>query len=267
MAKRVKANLAYFSMNPENELLKKHIRSGGLAAVYENGYLSIMKGDWTFRIEQAVNIPLTMGGKAAFMIANALAASLAAYAQGVSIDDIRKALATFQASVNQTPGRMNLFNLGSYHALIDYAHNPHSYQALGGFVRNWNSGMRIGVIGGPGDRRDEDFIMLGKLAAEIFDRIIIKEDQDTRGRTRGQAAELITQGIRLEQRNSRYESILDETTAISTALDEAPEGSLVVVLPESISLAISLIEARRQQSSNGYLPVNLPVDVEQSLKP
>ncbi len=267
MAKRVKANIAYFSMNPENELLKKHIRSGELAAVYENGYLSIMKGDWTFRIEQAVNIPLTMGGKAAFMIANALAASLAAYAQGVSIDDIRKSLATFQASVNQTPGRMNLFNLGSYHALIDYAHNPHSYEALGGFVRNWNTGMRIGVIGGPGDRRDEDFIMLGKLAAEIFDRIIIKEDKDTRGRSPGEAAGLITQGIKLEQRNCRYESILDETTAISTALDEAPEGSLVVVLPESISLAISLIEARRQQSSNGYSPVNSSINVEQSLKP
>ncbi len=267
MAKRVKANLAYFSMNPENELLKKHIRSGGLAAVYENGYLSIMKGDWTFRIEQAVNMPLTMGGKAAFMIANALAASLAAYTQGISIDDIRKSLTTFQASVNQTPGRMNLFNLGSYHALIDYAHNPHSYEALGGFVRNWNTGMRIGVIGGPGDRRDEDFIMLGKLAAEIFDRIIIKEDNDTRGRIRGQAAELITQGIKLEPRNCRYESILDETTAISTALDEAPEGSLVVVLPESISLAIRLIEARRQQSANGYLPVSLPVNAEQSLKP
>ena len=265
MAHRVKANIAYFSMNPENELLKKHIRSGGLAAVYENGYLSIMKGDWTFRIEQAVNIPLTMGGKAAFMIANALAASLAAYTQGISIDEIRKSLTTFQASVNQTPGRMNLFNLGSYHALIDYAHNPHSYQALGGFVRNWNTGIRIGVVGGPGDRRDEDFIMLGKLAAEIFDRIIIKEDNDTRGRTRGQAAELIAQGIKLEQRNCRYESILDETTAISTALDEAPEGSLVVVLPESISLAISLIEARRQQSANGYLPVNSSINVE-SLK-
>ncbi|MGB3205528.1 MAG: cyanophycin synthetase [Crinalium sp.] len=265
MAHRVKANIAYFSMNPENELLKKHIRSGGLAAVYEHGFLSIMKGDWTFRIEQAVNIPLTMGGKAAFMIANALAASLAAYTQGISIDEIRKSLTTFQASVNQTPGRMNLFNLGSYHALIDYAHNPHSYQALGGFVRNWNTGIRIGVVGGPGDRRDEDFIMLGKLAAEIFDRIIIKEDNDTRGRTRGQAAELIAQGIKLEQRNCRYESILDETTAISTALDEAPEGSLVVVLPESISLAISLIEARRQQSSNGYLPVSSPINLE-SLK-
>ena len=59
-------------------------------------------------------MPLTMGGLAPFQIANALAASLAAFAQGVDIEHIRQALLTFQASTSQTPGRMNLFNLGKY---------------------------------------------------------------------------------------------------------------------------------------------------------
>ena len=63
---------------------------------------------------------------------------------------------------------MNLFNLGDYHALVDYAHNPAGYEALGAFVRNWTTGNRIGVIGGPGDRRDDNFIALGKLSAQIF---------------------------------------------------------------------------------------------------
>ncbi|NEP04227.1 MAG: hypothetical protein F6K34_04960, partial [Okeania sp. SIO4D6] len=40
------------------------------------------------------------------------------------------------------------------------------------------------------------------------------------------------------------ESILDETTAINTALDRASSGGLVVILPESVSRAISLIEVR-----------------------
>jgi cyanophycin synthetase len=70
------------------------------------------KGDWLLRIEQAEKVPLTMGGLAPFQIANALAASLAAFAQGVGIEHIRQALHTFQASTKQTPGRMNLFNLG-----------------------------------------------------------------------------------------------------------------------------------------------------------
>jgi len=244
MASRVTAQIAYFSMNPANELIRSHTQRGGLAAVYENGYLSILKGDWTLRIEQAIHVPLTLGGRAPFMIANALAASLAAFAQGVRIEDIRAALMTFQASTQQTPGRMNLFNLGQFHVLIDYAHNPHSYQALGGFVQNWKEGDRIGVIGAPGDRRDEDFVQLGKLSAGLFDRIIIKEDGDNRGRDRGNTAELITRGVKETKPDVRYETILDEITAIQTALDSATPGSLVVILPESVTRAIKLIEAR-----------------------
>jgi cyanophycin synthetase len=254
MRDRVKSKLAWFSMSPDNPLIQEHTQQGGLAAVYENGYLSILQGDWTLRIEQAANVPLTMGGRAPFMIANALAASLAAYAYGMQIEQIRAGLTTFRASSSQTPGRMNLFNLGEYHALVDYAHNPHSYEALGGFVRNWTAGERIGVIGGPGDRRDEDFIMLGRLSVEIFDRIIIKEDDDGRGRPRGDAAELISKGIMQAKPDCRYEIVLDETTAINTSLDTASNGSLVVILPESVSRAISLIQARKPLSDNSLQP-------------
>ncbi|MBD2016339.1 cyanophycin synthetase [Microcoleus sp. FACHB-53] len=249
MAERVKGQVAYFAMNPSNELVQNHTRKGGLAAVYENGYLSILKGDWTLRIELAVNAPVTMHGRAPFMIANALAASLAAFAQGVPIEAIRAALTTFRASVNQTPGRMNLFNLGRYHALVDYAHNAASYEALGSFVQNW-PGERIGVIGGPGDRRDEDFIELGKLSARIFDRIIIKEDDDLRGRPSGQAAELISKGIIQEKPDCQYEVLLKETEAINTGLDQAASGGLVVILPETVTRAIALIQARNPLPEN-----------------
>lgn len=246
MAEGLKAQIAYFSMDPDNEIVVKHAAAGGLGAIYENGFISILKGDWTLRVEKATNVPLTMGGKAPFMIANALAACLAAFAAGVKIEHIREALSTFVASVSQTPGRMNMFNLGDYHALIDYAHNAASYEALAGFVKNW-PGKRIGVVGGPGDRRDEDFVTLGRLSAEMFDEIIVKEDDDTRGRPRGDAADLICKGIKevLEEHpNLRYESIINETEAVNTALDDAPSGSLVVILPESVKRALSLIEAR-----------------------
>ncbi|MBD2112515.1 cyanophycin synthetase [Nodosilinea sp. FACHB-141] len=243
MAQKVKSQVAYFSMDPHNELVRKHSQQGGLAAVYEQGYLSILKGDWLLRIEQADKVPLTMGGKAPFQIANALAASLAAFAQGVDIGYIRQALHTFEASTDQTPGRMNLFNLGRFHALVDYAHNPASYEALGGFVKNW-PGKRIGVVGGPGDRRDDDFITLGKLAAQMFDDIVVKEDDDTRGRGRGDAAKWIIHGIEEGVGHASYRTILDETEAINTALDGAEDDSLVVILPETVTRAIALIKAR-----------------------
>jgi cyanophycin synthetase len=243
MADRTKAQVAYFSLDPQHPVIQAHTAKGGLAAVYDDGFITLVKGTWIARVQEAARCPVTFGGRAPFMIANALAATVAAFAQGVDVEHIRKGLLTFKASTQQTPGRMNLFNLGSYHALVDYAHNPAGYQALGQFVRNW-PGSRIGVVGGPGDRRDEDLQTLGQLSVEIFDRIIVKEDDDNRGRPRGDTARCIKEGIRLANPEADFDTILDETTAIETALDQAPEGSLVVILPESVSRAIKLIQAR-----------------------
>ncbi|MEM8602246.1 MAG: cyanophycin synthetase [Cyanobacteria bacterium P01_H01_bin.121] len=259
MADRVKAQVVYFSLQPENPLIQEHTQHGGLAAICEDGFITFIKGDWTLRVLEAASCPMTLDGKAPFMIANALAASVAAFAHGVEVEEIRAGLRSFTASSQQTPGRMNLFNLGEFHALVDYAHNPASYQALAGFVNNWSTGQRIGVVGGPGDRRDEDFVELGKLAAGMFDRIIIKEDDDNRGRPRGDAAYLIKSGIREHNPEADYETILDEVAAIESALENASEGSLVVILPESVSRAIGLIQARNPveaPSASGKIVAN-----------
>jgi cyanophycin synthetase len=247
MTERIAAKTAYFSLNPDNLQVRSHVAQGGIAAIYDQGHLWILQHNQRHRIEAAEQVPVTMGGKAPFMIANALAASLAAFVQGVTIEQIRTALHSFRASAAQTPGRMNLFNLGHFHALVDYAHNPAGYQAVGGFVQNW-VGPSIGVVGGPGDRRDEDLRELGTLSASIFDEIIVKEDDDTRGRPRGEAATLIVQGIHqgieLGQDLTPHSVRLSETEAIEWALDHAPENGLVVIFPESVSRAIALINAR-----------------------
>ena len=243
MAQKVKSKVAYFSMNPDNQIILEHIRRDGLAAIYEDGYLSILEADWKLRIEKATKCPVTMGGMAPFMIANALAACLAAFCQGVDIETIRRGIRTFNPSAEQTPGRMNLFDLGEYHVLIDYAHNPHGYEAVGSFVKNWQ-GTKIGVIGGPGDRRDEDLILLGEIAAGVFDRIIIKEDEDKRGRQPGETAQLIAKGIFQVDSNPKCETILNEAEALETALSEAKAGDLVVIFPESVTKAIAAIEQR-----------------------
>jgi cyanophycin synthetase len=249
MAEKVKGRVAFFSMSPDNPIIHDHIRRGGMAAIYENGYLSILEGEWTLRIEEAVNIPVTMQGMAPFMIANALAACLATFVQGIDIELIRQGVRTFKPSVAQTPGRMNLFDLGHHHALIDYAHNPAGYEAVGGFVGNW-SGEKVGVVGGPGDRRDDDLILLGKLSAQMFDRIIVKEDNDTRGRRRGEVADLILRGISQENASMRPEVILDETEALEKALSTVSEGGLVVIFPESVTQAIDLIEKHQPLTDN-----------------
>lgn len=244
MADQVAGKVAYFSMDAANPLVQDHIRQGGIAAVYNDGYIVILQQDWVHRIEDVKQVPLTLGGRAPFMIANALAASLAAFVQGIQVDQIRAALRSFEASAQKAPGRMNLFNLGRYHVLVDYAHNPAGYEAVGGFVKNW-AGPTIGVVGGPGDRRDDDLFGLGQLSASFFDQIIVKEDDDGRGRPLGEAAEFIVQGIQQVTNPAvPYTVELDEITAINSALDNAPDDALVVIFPEQVSRAIELIMER-----------------------
>ncbi len=241
MAERVNCKVAYFSMNPDNQIIIEHLRRNGFAAIYENGYLSILEGKWTLRIEKAINIPMTMQGLAPFMIANALAGCLAAFAQGVDIELIRRGIRTFQISAEQTPGRMNLFDVGEFHVLVDYAHNAHGYKAVGDFVCNWQ-GKRIGVVGGPGDRRDEDLVLLGNISAKNFNHILIKEDQDFRGREPKEVADLIVKGICQEDSAASYEIMLDEIEAINKALNLAQANDLVVIFPEKVDPVIKLIK-------------------------
>ncbi|MEO0490699.1 MAG: cyanophycin synthetase, partial [Cyanobacteria bacterium J06659_2] len=47
MAHRVHSNIAYFSMDANNPIVRSHTQAGGIAAVYENGFISLLKGDWT----------------------------------------------------------------------------------------------------------------------------------------------------------------------------------------------------------------------------
>ena len=189
-------------------------------------------------------IPATFEGRARMNVQNALAATGAAWAAGAHFHDIRQGLRTFTTSYFMAPGRLNMFELDGYRVVVDYAHNPPAMRALGEFVdrlaepsaggaRPVVTGRRIGVIATAGDRRDEDIVELGEAAAAYFDEIIVREDENNRGRPRGSTAALIEQGIRSAPADaSRVETIstiLDELDATRQALDIAREGDVVVV--------------------------------------
>ena len=95
-------------------------------------------------------------------------------------------------------------------------------------------GRAIGVIGMPGDRRDEDMREYGALAAAAFDEIVIREDRNLRGRTPGAAATLVADGVHAARttgiaRTTRVDRILEEPAAVKAALRRASPGDLVVM--------------------------------------
>jgi cyanophycin synthetase len=196
-------------------------------------------------------MPSTFAGRARMNVANALAAAAAAWSMGAHLHDIRQGLRTFTTSFFQAPGRLNLVEVGGTRVVIDYCHNVDGMRQLADFVNRMmvepqtragqlggpaappRTGRAIGVIGIPGDRRDDDQRQYGALAATAFDEIIIREDKNLRGRAPGETASNVTAGIRAARdggaRTLKVEKILEESAAVRAALRRSAPGDLVVV--------------------------------------
>jgi cyanophycin synthetase len=239
--------VALFSMEEDNPHVVEHTNEGGIACVFENGYVTLLKGRWKVRVEKVINIPLTYGGRAAFMIQNVLAATLAAFLQNISIEDIRSGLTTFVPSVAQTPGRLNLIEMGDFTVLIDFAHNPAGMEALQRFVTKFPNKIKTGVIGGTGDRRDDDLLLYGRIAAQMFTNVIVREDDDLRGRAPGDSTRFVIEGLRSVNPEMPVKEFTDAREAIHFALKNARKGELLVILADNVSRSIELVSKFREQ--------------------
>lgn len=242
MHKELDCNVAFFSLNENSLRIKRHCAKGGLAAIYENGYVTILKGTWKIRVEQVTNIPLTFSGMAEFNIANVLAAILAVYVQDFKMEDIRQALQTFLPSPALTPGRMNMFHFRNYSVMIDYAHNTHGLLAIGKFVKSVDATVKVGIIAGVGDRRDEDIISLGEAAAKVFDEIIIRQDRNLRGRSEQEIVDLMKKGIHNIDPAKKITVIMNETEAIDFAFRNAVKDSFIVITSDVVPDALEQVK-------------------------
>jgi len=243
VSKTVDCNIAYFSIDEKNPIVIEHCKKGGIAAIYENGFITIQKGEWKFRVEKASHIPLTFGGRVTFMIYNVLAATLATYVYGFTIEDIKLNLATFIPSAAQTPGRMNIFEFKEFKVLIDFAHNADGFKGIKEFLSTIESPYKIGIITGTGDRRDDDIRNMGRISAEMFDHIIIRQDKFLRGRTAEDIVKLLVEGIHESNPQQSYEYIPKEVEALNHAFSLAKKGTFITALSDVIDNAIEVVQS------------------------
>ncbi|WP_299333688.1 cyanophycin synthetase [uncultured Psychroserpens sp.] len=256
MRRSVDCNVALFSMDENNPRVKALQRLHGITAVYENGYVTICRGEWKMRIMRAEEIPLTYGGKAKFMIQNVLAAVLATHVQGISIEDMKAGLETFIPSASQTPGRLNLFEFNDFNILLDYAHNPAGMRALQKFTDELEATVKVGIIAGIGDRRVEDNNEMGAIAAEMFDEIIIRQDKRLRGKTEEELIKMLDDGIKMKDPNKKTTIIPSEKEAITYAVKNAVKGSLIILCSDVIPDALDLVKQFKEQEARGELSLS-----------
>jgi len=168
-------------------------------------------------------------------------------------------LMTFNPTPGQNPGRMNLFEVGDFRVLIDYAHNVPALEALWPVLRKLSRGGRIMSINcGVGNRLDEDLQDLGAQLAKMYAEIFLS-DPDPRGRKLGETPAVIRQGaIDQGMPADHIHMVQEEAEAVEAALAAAQPGDLIVM---QVDYVHETIERVRQEATKRGGSVQAPIEM------
>jgi cyanophycin synthetase len=244
--------LGWFAVNSDQRMLRDYGRRGDSTCGVREGRLHLSHGGAEHDLGPIAAMPLSMGGVAAYNIANMAGAALAATALGIAPTTIAAVLARFGSDLADNPGRMMRFDVGGVKVLVDYAHNP---EGLRGFLkvadhlRSVNG--RLGVLlGHAGNRKDADIEEVAQVAAEFRpDLVVVKEDEaHLRGRAPGEVPRIIRAELkRLGFPDSALSVANTEVEAARYALDWARPGdvlALPVHSPSARAAVVAMLEHR-----------------------
>ena len=243
MSAKCKGKVIFFAADPFNPIIAKQ-RAQGQGVVYpKDGFIIASKGNNVHHIPLN-KVPMTLNGSISFQVENAMASIAAAWALGIDWATIEQALTSFSNDGDNAPGRFNLFKYRGATIIADYGHNPDAMLALVQAVQAMPAARRSVVISGAGDRRDQDIRQQTEILGDVFDTVVLFEDQCQRGRKDGEVIALLREGLQNAQRSSTVHEIFGEFKAIDTAMDDLQEGDLCLILVDQVDEAIAHINQR-----------------------
>ncbi|HEY8559539.1 MAG TPA: Mur ligase family protein [Pyrinomonadaceae bacterium] len=246
---RVEKKIAYFAMSEENPIVKERAGTGETVYFVRGDWICERRGEALTRIAETTKISTTVNGTADFQVQNAMAATAVCRALGLSPERIADGLYGFQNAVHN-PGRNNLYRVGEGYVLVDYGHNTDGFAAVSRMARRWTGKTVTAIIGLPGDRDNRVIEEAAQVAARGFNRVIVTEEVNLRGRAPGEMAKLLCEAIAREKPGGDCEIVPDEIEAFSKAIREMRKNEVVVMFYRQLNLILEILAA------NGAVPVS-----------
>lgn len=163
-----------------------------------------------------------------FNVANALAALSVALTQGATLEAAVAAL----AATRGPRGRMQPVRAGQpFSVIVDYAHNPDSFEQVFRLMQPLTPGRMIAVFGSAGERDVAKRAIQGAIAGR-YCALSVLTDEDPRGEDRAAILAQIAEGVAGagRQEGEGYVCIPDRREAIRAAFAAAQPGDLVLLL-------------------------------------
>lgn len=231
----------WFGTDDRNPVIAAHLSAGGRAFLAEDGRLVEASGRRREALMYLADIPGSFDGKAPHAVANALAAVAAARSLGMQAESVVERLRTFDPWTGN-PGRGMLWNHDGVDVLVDYAHNAPGLAAMAGTIGEIWDGA-VAAVTFPGDRRDDLLEASAHAVADGFDRVVVYEDVDKRGRRAGETSGIIRDAIAAHRPDATCRTAVGLREALPTALALARPGEVVLLTYEKLAPVVALLEA------------------------
>jgi len=238
MAAATDARVIYFSLNDKNHIITAHLGENGEAVFIRDNAIVLARDGVQVELVELDRLPFTAQGKIRFQIANALAATAAAWGAGLNPAMIARALTTFHTDYEMVPGRFNLTEVNGIQIITDYGHNTAAMSALMEASQALGERNTIFVGGFPGDRRDEDLIATIMETVPVVNRYFLYDLTDRRKREVGEVPNLLKQHL---PQNVQCEIVSDEQTAIYKAWKAARPGDRLIVIVDLVDESIAIL--------------------------
>ena len=243
MANNCTGTVTFFAADVQHPVMAKHLAQGRRVVYVDGDTLVAAEGKTIHKIALS-EIPITRNGTIGFQLENVMASVAAAWGVGIAWDAIRQGLKSFASESDNAPGRFNLFNYRGATLIADYGHNPDAILALVQAVESMPAKRRSVVISGAGDRRDQDIRQQTEILGNVFDEVVLYQDQCQRGRADGEVVALLRTGLANATRTKVVKEINGEFLAIDTALANLSEGDLCLILIDQVEEALAHIAKR-----------------------
>lgn len=228
------ANTAWFARDWQHPVLQQKLAEGAMVCALDHGHLSIHHGGLVHDLGKIEDMPLSFNGVATYNIENLAAAALCGFGLGFGLEAISQTLKQFGLQNTDNPGRLQRWQFGSVHVLMDYAHNPEGMQGFLDIAQALRGNGRLAVLlGQAGNRENDDIVKLAETVARFMPEQVVLKDMVgyERGRLAGEVPALLESALLQNgMPGAAIEIELNELEAVRKILAWALSGD-VLALP------------------------------------
>jgi len=250
--------LGWFALDFDLPALVGHRQQGGPTCGVRDGRLLLHFQGTIHDLGEVAAMPLTLGGRAAYNIANLAGAALTGAALGIAPATLAEVAAGFGRSRTDNPGRLQHWRFGAMDVFVDYAHNPDGLQGLFEAVdAKGRKGRLALILGHAGNREDADLRAVAATAAGSHPELVVLKDIAgyERGRAAGEVAaimraQLLADGVPPQA----IATCLDEVEAVRLPLAWSREGDLLVLPIHEMDAREQVTALLDRMAAEGWLP-------------